>query len=169
MRRIVLCLIGCVAVGATGCSGEPSMETMKLTPPVNVGMQATTGEPLQLAAADALGRIGQPAVPALTEALMDGSPVVRFQAARALAYMGVQATSAVPALMQSLNDQDSSVRQQSALALGQIGPPAAPAVPQLLQMLKMANSVPPPATGTIVPSPSAPFTTPGINSPARQN
>jgi hypothetical protein len=166
MRRIAFCSIGLLTLGLAGCGNEPTMETMKLTPPVNVGMQATTGEPSQLAAADALGRIGQPAVPALTEALMDGSPVVRFQAARALAFMGAQASSAVPALMQALNDQDSSVRQQSALALGQVGPPAAPAVPQLLQMLKMANNMPPPATGTIVPSPSAPFTAPGTDRPA---
>lgn len=164
MRRIAFCMAGLFAVSvATGCSNEPSMETMKLTPPVNVGMQPTTGEPAQLAAADALGRIGQPAVPALMEALIDGNPVVRFQAARALTYMGAQASSAVPALMRALGDQDESVRQQSALALGQIGPSAAPAVPQLLQMLKMASSLPPPATGTLVPPPVPPTTNPGIN------
>jgi hypothetical protein len=169
MRRIAFWSIGLLALGLAGCGNEPSMETMKLTPPVNVGMQATTGDPAQQAAADALGRIGEPAVPALTEALMDGSPVVRYQAARALTYMGAQASSAVPALMRSLHDQDESVRQQSALALGQIGPPAAPAVPELLLMLKMASNLPPPATGSLVPSPLAPTANPGISPPARQN
>ena len=68
--------------------------------------------------------------------LSDPDPVVRLQACRALAYMGLQAKEAVPYLTQALGDQNEAVRQQAAVALGQIGSPAAPAVPALLQMMK---------------------------------
>jgi HEAT repeat protein len=149
-QRVTASLLVCVFL--TGCGG-PSTETTKLGEPVNVALQATAGEPIQLAAADALGRIGEPAVPALTEALFDGNAVVRLQAARALGYMGAQATAAVPALERALHDQDEAVRQQAALALGQIGPPAAPAVPSLLQMLKMGASAPASTSGNLVPPP----------------
>ena len=111
----------------SGCNGAPSVETGKLPSPVNVAMPATTGDNSQLAAADALGRIGEPAVASLTNVLTDPDPVVRLQACRALAYMGSQAKEAVPYLTQTLGDQNEAVRQQAAVALGQIGSPAAPA------------------------------------------
>ena len=106
-----------------GCNGAPSVETGKLPSPVNVAMPATTGDNSQLAAADALGRIGEPAVTSLTNVLTDPDPVVRLQACRALAYMGLQAKEAVPYLTQALGDQNEAVRQQAAVALGQIGSP----------------------------------------------
>ncbi len=119
-----------------GCSGTPSVDTASMAPPVNAAVAATPAASTQVAAADALGRIGQPAVPALTDALLDADSAVRLQACRALAFMGAQAAGAVPALQRALNDSEISVREAAAAALGQIGAAAEPAIPELNQMLR---------------------------------
>jgi HEAT repeat protein len=127
-------LIGLFVVG---CNGEPStVDVSKLPPPVNAVLQSKDSNSSQRAASDALGRIGSPAVPALTESLSDPSPIVRLQTCRALAYMGVQAKDAVPALTQALNDSEQGVREAAAAALGQVGIPATPAIPELMKMLR---------------------------------
>jgi HEAT repeat protein len=136
------CLFALLSTGmllAAGCSGPPTMDSGKLSTPVNAAMPSTSGDSGQIAASDALGRIGQPAVAALSSVLSDPDPVVRLQACRALAYMGPQAKDAVPYLTQSLGDQNETVRDQAAVALGQIGAPAAPAVPVLMQMLRASS------------------------------
>lgn len=119
-----------------GCNGSTSIDISKLPPPVNVALPTTAGEATQIAAADALGRIGGPAVPALSDALSNSDAVVRLQACKALAYMGAKASPAVPELVQRLYDSEEAVRTQAANALGQIGDEARPAVPQLVEMLK---------------------------------
>jgi HEAT repeat protein len=119
-----------------GCSGQPSTEAVKNLTPVNVALPTTSGTPTQIAAAEAMGRIGTPAVPALVEALRDPNPIVRMQACKALAYMGTKGKDAVPALMQTLGDSEETIRIEAADALGQIGDPSQPAVPTLLQMLR---------------------------------
>jgi len=132
-------LAGILAVGTLtilGCNSEPSMDTSKLPQPVNTVLQPTAADTSQVAAADALGRIGQPAVPALSESLTDPDPIVRLQSCRALAYMGAQAKDAVPALTRALSDPETAVREGAADALGQIGPPANSAVPALMHMLR---------------------------------
>jgi hypothetical protein len=123
------------ALSVAGCNSEPSMDKSKLPQPVNVVLPSTAGDSTQIAAADALGRIGQPAVAALSESLADADPIVRLQSCRALAYMGAQAKDAVPALIRTLNDPEVVVREEAADALGQIGQQATPAVPALMQML----------------------------------
>ena len=125
----ILCVV-------SGCNGGPSVETAQLQPPVNAAAANISAVGTQVAAAEALGHIGQPAVPALTDALMDSDPAVRLQACRALAYMGAKASSAVPALQRALNDPEVPIREQAAAALGQIGAAAEPAVPSLIQMLR---------------------------------
>jgi hypothetical protein len=135
MRAKIADILVLGALALAGCNGQPSMDTQKLPPPVNAVFQPTAGESSQIAAADALGRIGQPAVAALSESLTDVNPVVRLQSCRALAYMGAQAKDAVLPLIQTLNDPEEAVREGAAEALGQIGQPAAPAVPALMQML----------------------------------
>ncbi len=104
-----------------GCNSEPSMDSAKLPQPVNLVLQPTAGDTLQIAAADALGAFGQPAVPALAESLSDPDSFVRLQSCHALAYMGAQAKDAVPALIRALNDPETAVREAAAGALGQIG------------------------------------------------
>jgi len=104
-----------------GCNNETTMDTSNLPAPVNVVLQpATAGTPSQIAAADALGRIGFPAVPQLSASVSDPDPIVRLQSCRALAYMGAQAKDAVPVLTQALNDPEQAVREGAAAALGQI-------------------------------------------------
>ncbi|HZZ29108.1 MAG TPA: HEAT repeat domain-containing protein [Pirellulales bacterium] len=136
LQNRVSILIACGILAFAGCNNEPSMDNSKLPLAVNVTVQPTDAHPPQVAAADALGRIGEPAVAALSDALTDGNPIVRLQSCRALAYMGIQAKDAVPALIRTLNDPEEGVREAAAEALGQVGLPAAPAVPTLIQMLR---------------------------------
>jgi HEAT repeat protein len=86
-------------------------------------------ENVRRAAAEALVRIGAPAVPALIQALGDRSENVRRAAAEALVRIGAPA---VPALIQALGDDEFRVRRAAAEALVRIG---APAVPALIQAL----------------------------------
>lgn len=86
-------------------------------------------------AADALGRIGAPAVPALVQALQSPEPIVRQRAAEVLARIGPEAASAVPYLVRALHDPHEPVQRMAARALGQVGPLASEAVPELLHVL----------------------------------
>lgn len=107
-------------------------------------------------AADALARIGDPAVPALIETLRDPDPSIRAQAAKAFARMGPKAAPAVPELILALNDDEREVRQGAARALGQIGPGAEEAVPALIKALKDPRNKPvvePMETEVVVPEP----------------
>jgi len=89
----------------------------------------------QEAAAEALGRIGPPAIPQLIELLKSPDPEVRLIAAQVLARMGSDAKEAVPPLIPLLNDPDERIRKAAARTLGRIGPDAAAAVPELMQAL----------------------------------
>jgi HEAT repeat protein len=79
-------------------------------------------------AAEALGRLGEPAVPALIKVLKDDDASIRRYAALALARIGPQAALAVPALIERLDDSDLFVLQNTLFAFKQIGPAAEPAV-----------------------------------------
>jgi HEAT repeat protein len=68
-------------------------------------------------AEETLVRIGEPAIPALLEALKDESPAVRRWAALVLADLGPAAPGAVGPLMDALADGDESVRLAAAQAL----------------------------------------------------
>jgi HEAT repeat protein len=69
----------------------------------------------------ALGQIGQPAIPALIQALSDKNKIHRANAAMALAFMEKTAGPAEPALLNIVKDQDDNLRQAAALTLGRIG------------------------------------------------
>lgn len=86
-------------------------------------------------AAEALGRIGPPAVPMLREALRSTDDEVRRQALIVLLKMGPDAREAVPDLVALLEDGDEDIRRMAAKALGQIGPDAAEAVPALMRQM----------------------------------
>ncbi|MFO0900410.1 MAG: HEAT repeat domain-containing protein [Pirellulales bacterium] len=85
-------------------------------------------------AAAAMGRIGEPARPALVRALHDKDRIVRALAVQQLGRMKADA-AAVAEVVALLNDQESFVRGVAADSLGQMGPPAMPAVPQLVRLL----------------------------------
>ena len=87
-------------------------------------------------AADAIAKIGSPAVPFLIEALKNENRQVRWRAASALGEIGAEAASAVPALIVRLEDEDEYIRRIAAHALGKIGPEASAAVPTLIKALQ---------------------------------
>lgn len=87
------------------------------------------------AAADALARIGGPALPALIEALGSDIPATRARAARAIGLMEGSEPRAIEALSKALRDPNADVREHAARALGHIGPPAKAAIPDLIELL----------------------------------
>ena len=89
----------------------------------------------QEAAAEALGRIGAAAVPALVESLQNPDAAVRLKAIEVLGRMGDDAKDAVPQLVRLLDDPDLNVRKAAARTLGRIGPAAQQAVPALMKSL----------------------------------
>jgi HEAT repeat protein len=115
--------------------GSPRIEPFR-PPVVPVSPQISRREDRDLptTAADALARIGAPAVPYVAGMLNDSDPQVRLRAAQILAQIGPDAEPALPLLVARLRDEDAQVRRASARALGQMGPAAAPAIPALVQM-----------------------------------
>jgi hypothetical protein len=89
----------------------------------------------QEAAADALGRIGQAAVPELMPALVSPDPNIKLKAIEVLGRMGPEAQGAVPVLTTLLQDPEERIRKATARTLGQIGPAAKDAVPSLIRTL----------------------------------
>jgi HEAT repeat protein len=75
------------------------------------------------------------AVPRLTDALGDKSPLVRREVAATLGSLGPKAASAVPKLAETLADPDPAIRSEVLAALGAIGPESAKAVPAILPQL----------------------------------
>jgi HEAT repeat protein len=94
----------------------------------------------QEVAADALGRIGAAAVPALVQALQSPDANVRLKAVEVLGRMGAEATDAVPQLIKLLDDPDPAVRKAAARTLGLVGPAAKDAVPALIRALLQPTS-----------------------------
>ena len=125
-----------------------------MTPSVRAGLEPLHRQwGIKETAVDALGRIGEGAVPTLITALTNPDPRVRAEAARALARMGAEGKDAVPALTARLNDPEEDVRQAAARALGQMGPAAAPAVPALVSLIESPDSKAPPAMPSATPAP----------------
>jgi HEAT repeat protein len=89
----------------------------------------------KLQAASTLGRIGEPAVPSLMDAINSENPNLRWRAAIALGKMG---TPAVDPLIDVLESRNASVRVPVTWALAEIGD--ARAVPPLLRVLREDQS-----------------------------
>lgn len=165
-----LTILGCGVLLLTGCSSAITGPTKEIQSPEPTVVftsipkaggvaQATylqpaqSDEPLRVkplsawtekdTAADALGRIGPAAVPALAQALHSDDPEVRLKAVEVLARMGSDARDAVPDLVTLLDDQDDRIRKAATRTLGRIGPDAAPAVPALMRSLLQAEPSPP--------------------------
>ncbi len=77
---------------------------------------------VRILSAEALSKIGIPAIPAFIEALNNANSEVRAIAASALGTYGQKAEEAIPSLVKTLSDVDSSVRQKAAHSLEQFGP-----------------------------------------------
>jgi len=87
-------------------------------------------EQLRVVCAEALGRIGVEAVPALEKAVRQQDPGVRKAAATALGVIGPDASSAIPTLVSVFDDKDADeqLRVVCTRALGRIGVEAVPAL-----------------------------------------
>ena len=89
-------------------------------------------------AVEALASLGEPAVPALIDALRIEK--IRPAVARILGRMGPQAKKAVPALAEiAVRDDRVPARCEALMALGAIGPDAAPSVPAVVEALHGAR------------------------------
>lgn len=91
-------------------------------------------------AIDALGRIGEPAVPQLRNLLRSNVPEEREQAAELLGRIGPAGQNSIPDLIALLQDPSRDVRKAAARALGQMGPVASDAVEPLLQIIRQEQA-----------------------------
>jgi HEAT repeat protein len=106
------------AAAALGRIGDPRA----VEPLFAVARDRNSPEPYRQAAVVALGKIGPPAIEALTTALEDPSADLREATARVLGRMGAPAVGLLSA---ALKDPSASVREAAAKALGEIGNPGA--------------------------------------------
>jgi HEAT repeat protein len=114
---------------ATAGSASPRVTVQYQSPSLE---RPLSDVPDQELAAEALARIGSPAVPSLVQALTHRDPLVRREATRVLMRMGPDAKTAAPELTRLLDDEDELVRKYAAKAIANIGPDAAVAVPALM-------------------------------------
>ncbi|MEG4975099.1 HEAT repeat domain-containing protein [Microcoleus sp. K4-B3] len=96
--------------------------------------------PVRRSAAQVLAKIGPPAIPDLAQALNNPNADVRSSAAYALGGIGAEAQTALPQLVFLLQDSNPDVRSSAAEALGGIGAEAQTALPQLVPLLKDSNA-----------------------------
>lgn len=121
------------AVDAVGCVASGYPETLEA-----LRAALTHASPIvQSAAANALGKTGEPAIPLLVEVLSNDACDSKVQeyAAHALARMGPPAIGALPHLRMKLRSQERGLRQWSAIALAKVAGDAA-AVPELIGILE---------------------------------
>ncbi len=84
--------------------------------------------------AEALGRLGSVAIPALVEMLHDGDPEIRAKALEIFGRMDAKTAVPIAEIVRCLRDRDADVRRAAAVALGTAGrrAGAAAAVPGLV-------------------------------------
>jgi HEAT repeat protein len=84
------------------------------------------------------GPWGEPAIPALLDAMEDENPFVWTNAMRAIGKVGPKATRAIPRLIHLLKapEDEKNRSSEAARTLGEIGSAAADSAPALLELLK---------------------------------
>jgi HEAT repeat protein len=92
------------------------------------------------AAAYTLASIGTNALPVLIDALTNGNPIARLEAAGAMGGLREAAEAAVPALVECMHDEDSAVRRNAIAALQSIPKRPDIAVPALIAGLADPNT-----------------------------
>jgi len=95
---------------------------------------------IRIEAAEDLGQIGPAAVAAVPALLklseQDRDPLIRVEAAKAVAGIDSKNKTAIPILVEALNDKAGKVRKRAAECLGDVGPRGKSAVAALLKALK---------------------------------
>jgi HEAT repeat protein len=112
--------IRALAVAALNDHGAP-----EALPALTKIARSDSNPGIRMSVLEAMGRLGKPAVPALTRALDDADGTIRFFAAVNLAKIGPEAWESLPALVPLLQDPDAHVRDAAALALEKIAPEGA--------------------------------------------
>src|SRR5204862_189778 len=119
------------AAGALAMIGESDKALVRMLGDALTGGQGD----VQVFAAEALGKVGGPAVPVLMPALDDTNPAVRqpAAAAHALGQIGPDAKGALRPLGKALADPSQHVRKMAAEALGKVGDDAVPLLTDALK------------------------------------
>ena len=123
---------------AVDAISEASPRTRKTVDLLLNALSAESDTTLHPVFAQALGRLGEaaaPAVPRLAALLRDDHLAIREAAAVALGNIGSAASAAVPDLARALRDCCHDVRAEAAEALGRIGPAASGAAPALIEAM----------------------------------
>jgi HEAT repeat protein len=118
----------------SGCSRDPIQASI-------TQLQSPNAE-IRQAAARTLGEqavVDARAIEALSRAVADSDPEVRWLAIDALAGIGAAAMSSLPALAKALDDPDSAVRLRAALATERIDPSNASFIPVLTKEMRAGN------------------------------
>ena len=120
---LLLSLIAIFWLYMSGCGNDDQAEEDELKIEIaqlieKLGAQDAM---VRIYATVALSEIGEPAIPALAEALSSQDIGVRWNAATSFSLMGKRAKKGVPALTKALEDENSFVRTTAAGALGKIG------------------------------------------------
>ena len=118
---------------APAVAAAVAVESRLVLPPATLVVMDPTD-----AAADALARIGTPAVRRVSLLLQDPNPRVRERGAEILGKIGPEAKATLNELIYLLNDPDPGVRVAAANALGSMGVEAAGAVPKLIEKVAQA-------------------------------
>lgn len=135
-----------LSAGVLGDFGEQVMSIVPLIRDALETMVLTATVPeLRAAASEALVRIGPVAhspVPVLIDNLQDEIPSVRWNSARALGEIGIDALNAIASLTgRALHDPNPRVRVESAVAIWRIDRRVHRVVPQLIEALKEHDEV----------------------------
>jgi HEAT repeat protein len=110
----------CAAVLLAGCGGKPTADWIEKLRSADSAQRLHAIKALENKKSEATT-----VVPALAGVLVDESPFVRRDAARALGGFGAAGKSARPALLALLGDRNVGVRKAAAAALAAIDPEAA--------------------------------------------
>ena len=122
-------------ISLLGCGDSPVYDESIVNP---IEQLRDPNAEVRSQAADVLVNIGEPAVPALINALDDKEMLTRYGAVVTLAEMGASAGPEVPALIKRLKDKIPLVRSTAALALGMIEATTEEAVLALLEVMDNA-------------------------------
>lgn len=94
----------------------------------------------RISAAQALAKIGKPAIPSLIKALSHKKNDVRISASEALNKIGTLPPKAIPLILKSLRDKESEVRKNITEVLGKTGPLTTDVVPALIRAIGDSDS-----------------------------